>query len=180
MLTTILGILGSAGFGSVLGIFGSWITRAEERKDRKLQFEHELKITELDLRSQELEQKHQLAIADKQIDLAEAESKIETARGELSAFADSLKIGSAKSGVKWVDAFNGLMRPFITIFLLGVSIWITYNVFSMVEGFESLGQQEAVEMFKYIIYSLISMTSTAVFWWYGKRPGSNDHLKKAK
>jgi hypothetical protein len=170
MIELIIGIFSSTGFGTVIGLVGSWITRYEERKNRQIAFENEYKMAQLDAEVTKSEQAHQLAMADKQMEAAEVESKIVVDKGELSAFRDSIVHGSNKSGVSWVDGFNSLMRPLITLFLLGVSGWYTYTLMKLYGGLGGMGASEMGILVKHTIYTVFFLTSTAVTWWFGARP----------
>lgn len=170
MIEIIMGIFSSTGFGTVIGLVGSWITRFEERKNQQMKFEQEYKMTQLDIEATKLEQAHQLAMADKQMEVAEVESTIAINKGELNAFKESIVKGSTKSGVAWVDGFNSLMRPLITIFLLAVSGWYTYTLMKLYGGLEGMGASEMSILVKHTIYTIFFLTSTAVTWWFGARP----------
>lgn len=165
-------IFGSTGFGTVIGLIGSYFTRRDERKKEEIHLANEQAMAKLRVEELKLEQNHELAMADKQIERAEVERATTIDKGELEAFKASLSIGSQKSGKGWVNGFNSLMRPLITLFLLGVTVWFASEVFEKVGGLESLDSTELQELFKHLIMTFTFLASTAVTWWFGARPTS--------
>jgi len=97
MLDAILGIASSSGLGAIVGLVGSWMAKREQRKLDELNNAHEISMAEIDLRRDEAESKQALAMADKQIEQAQAESEIasEVAAGEAFSLAKSLPANPA-------------------------------------------------------------------------------------
>lgn len=71
------------------------------------------------------ERKHELAMLDKQIDadrlkleagqkLADTQAEERITLADLQAMIEATKAQAVQTGVKWVDALSGLMRPTIT------------------------------------------------------------------
>lgn len=170
ILETLGVVFGSTGFGTVVGLLGSAVTRWFEKKQREQEFKERLELRKLDIEEMRLEQSHELAVADKQMQRAEVESTIAINKGELTAFSKSIGIGAIKSGVAWVDGFNSLMRPIITLFFLGVSTWFAYEVHRLLGGLEALHPEKLFELYLKIIGTILFLTSTCVTWWFGARP----------
>ena len=169
MFETILSILSSGGIGAVVGLIGSFATKYVEFKvlDRKLRNEKEL--AEIRIRELELEQSHALALADKQIDIAQAEGAIQQDIAAMDAFKESQREVSIKYGT-WIDNLRGAMRPIITIFLMIVSVYLTWKVWLIVDGLGGMERKDVFSLFKYLIESSVFLTITAVTWWFGTRP----------
>lgn len=175
MLEAIMGVMGSGGLGAIVGVLGSYMTKREERKQKILDNEHALKMGDLQLRELEMEQKQQVLMVDKNIDLAEAEGNIQLDAAEIQAFTES-----QKGGGKWMDIAKSLMRPVITIFLLIVSAIVLYKVGAKVNGLESIPEEELMELYQYIINQVIFLTVTAVTWWFAARPSSTRRTTRAE
>ena len=77
-----------------------WLDRRDERR-------HELDMLEAQMQADRL--RAEMAI--KQI---EAEAEVILGKAELDAIIAATKAQSQKTGVRWVDAINSLMRPLIT------------------------------------------------------------------
>jgi hypothetical protein len=87
---------------------------------------------------------------------------IETADAE--AFKESQKTLS-----KFGDAVKSAVRPLIT----GVLLWQTYVILTSLEvitgGIESLPADITVDLYRDIVLNIISLTATAVNWWFAAR-----------
>jgi hypothetical protein len=80
-----------------------------------------------------------------------------------------MKGQSKLSGVKFVDGFRALMRPLITIYLLGLATFIAINISAIIGGLESIPVGSLVEMYISIISDILFLTLTAVTWWFASR-----------
>jgi len=172
MLDIILGIFSSSGVGSIIGMVGSFLTKWNERKVEELKYKRELKMMDFRLKELEIENSHQLAVADKKMQKAQIEGEIRVEEAELSAFTESLKSQRVKTGVKVIDGLKGAMRPIITVYLLTITSLLTYYFWELVDGVEDLPKAELLEILKYIIFQMIALTSLATAWWFGSRPSS--------
>lgn len=150
----ILDILTSGGLGAIVGLIGSWLTKQEERKILKVRNEHEKEMGELALKEIAAESKRDVILAHNKIDLAEAE-----------AFTQS-QAPSSQLG----ESIKGVFRPIITIYLLGITTWLTSNVWILVSGLEALTSGELIGILKQIVSQVIFLTVMSVSWWFGARP----------
>ena len=167
-------IVTSGSAGAVVGLVGSWITKREDRKKAELDLEREIRVGELRLRELEAESNHELAMADKAVERAEVEGDIAIGSEEIAAFTESLKSQAQATGIIFVDAVRGMMRPVITVFLLGLSTWLAISVHKLVGGLDSLPAAELFALYKLIIMQIIFLTVTAVTWWFGSRPSKRE------
>ena len=171
----ILDILSSGGIGAIVGAIGSFLNKMEERKILKLKHAYNLADRELDLREVVAEQEHNLAMADKQMEQTELEGDIATDVAEVNAFATHLKVNAKATGIAFVDAIRGLMRPLITIYLMAMVTYIGYQTHVLVGGLESLPADELFTLYRDIIMSTIFLMTVAVTWWFGSRPHGTKH-----
>lgn len=129
--------------GSVLGKVFNFADVFIEEKRAKGEHERTIEMHRLqsELRADELES--ELAIVQEQ-----------------SAGAAQVASYAMMTGVEvpypWVAAILRLMRPLLTVMLVGI-VWYIYA------SSDDLAQQET------IIQSVIYMSSTAVLWWFGDR-----------
>lgn len=170
MLDTVLGIATSGGFGAIIGAAGSWLSKWEERKLRKLEFEHELKMRAQSLEELRIEQSHAIDMIGHEIEKVETEGQVATDIKEADAFVASVMANAKSTGIVFVDAIRGLMRPLITTYLLGLATYLAYNVAALVGGLEVLPMTELVELYKHIVMQLVFLTNVVISWWFGSRP----------
>lgn len=174
MLETLIGLLGSGGAGAVVGLVGNWLTKREERKTKIIDNEHDEKMQRLSLQELALEQKHEMAMVDKTIDLAEAEGAITLDGKELDAFT-----ASQKDGGKWMDVAKAIIRPFLTVYTVGLTTVIFFIVNKLVGGLEALPQEQLLEIFLYIIMQVIFLTVMSFSWWFASRQASSRRPTRA-
>lgn len=172
MIEAIAGIFSSSGLGAIVGLFGSWLTKREERRNLELKYDFDIKMAEIRKSEAEMEFNHELAVADKQIERAKTEGEILINKAELDAFAEGLKEQQMNYNIKFVDAIRGLMRPVITVYLLVIATFITYKINAYVGGMDSLDAAELLTMYKETIAQIMFLVTTAVAWWFGSRPSS--------
>lgn len=140
ILESLMTIMSSSGVGAITGGFFGWLNRREDRKTR------------------EKDQAFELSRMDKQ-------AAIEVQSLEAEAFTESQKTLS-----KFADAVKSLVRPVITGFLL----WMVYGIFIQLEtltgGLGTLPADEIASLYRVIVLNIISLTATAVSWWFASRP----------
>lgn len=135
MISAILSLLGSSAVGSILGGVFAWLNRKTDLEARRLEFEHE--------RSKWT---HDLAVRDKDLAIAQAESKgrldvavvegdatVEAARMSAIAAAQAADRVTAEElkaagGMRWLlvlaSALNKFVRPVATVVLAGAAIML--------------------------------------------------------
>ena len=127
----LIGALSSSGFGVVAGLVGNFVSKKMEIKKEELEKEFLIAKGELEIRSMEAEQSHEIAMADKQVERARAEGEIKIEHAEIGAFTENQKtLGKLEGALRWV-------RPLITGYLLVVSSYLFYIVWQKVDGLEN-------------------------------------------
>lgn len=172
MLDAIVGIFSSSGLGAIVGLFGSWLTKREERRNAELKYDYEVKMAQIRKQEAELEFNHELALADKKMEQAKTEGEIKMDIQEIEALRDSMKEQQMTYGIKFVDALRGMMRPVITIYLLLVASYVAFKIGGYIGGLEAIDTEELVSMYKDTISQVMFLLTTAVTWWFGSRPSS--------
>ena len=146
MFDVIMGIVsgGATGiFGSLLGRVAGIFEASQKRKSMALEFDHELKMQGINLqaRNQELEIEERIASTETAASMRQASYAHDTGYGKPS---------------KWVVNILRLVRPFLTIMLLALTVMVFYNVHD--EGLKVN-----------VINQILFMTSMALSWWWGDR-----------
>ena len=145
-----LGLIGSVMTGGATGLIGSILSKGigifeaqQKRKDKQLDFEHELKLLEAQAVLRTAETENELAIAN-----AETAASLREA-----SYSHDSSMGRPH---RWVVDVLRLVRPALTLILLMLvgGIYFTTSDLAMKAG---------------IIESVLFMSSSAVTWWYGDR-----------
>lgn len=192
MFETLLGILGSAAGGSLIGMVGTAIKGFQEYKDRQAQRQHDLEIRRLDQEDMRLEA--DLAIKQTEaefagkanlaniegaiaLDVAAAELQEKSYDNDKSTYSKQVMgklsgfIGNLMRGLLvFVDVTRGLMRPGITVYLMVIESIICYQLYQLLLEFDVLPAEEAMKLFIVVVNSVVFLTATAVTWWFGSRP----------
>ena len=171
MFEAIAAILSTSGFGAILGGLGGLASKFASYKLRKLEVAASYKLALLTRAEAQDEQAHALAMADKQLVTTQAEGEIALEIADSELLASSIKAASAPTGISWVDAWRGCMRPAIASILLIQLIALTWALWSEVGGLQAFDQAELIAMFKMVVQQLLFLTVTAVAWYFAARPG---------
>ena len=139
MIEALATVLASSGAGSIIGGIFGLLGRKEERKAKEADYKFQLESMRLG-----------------------GDIAIETADAE--AFKESQKTLS-----KFGDGVKSAVRPVIT----GLLLFMTYRVLTSLEvitgGIESLPYEQALALYRDIVLNIISLTATAVNWWFAAR-----------
>lgn len=139
MIEALVNVLASSGAGSIIGGVFGLLGRKEERKAKEADYRFKLESMRLG-----------------------GDIAIETADAE--AFKESQKTLS-----KFGDAVKSAVRPLIT----GVLLWQVYIILTSLEaitgGLEALPVELSIELYRDIVLNIISLTATAVNWWFAAR-----------
>jgi len=145
-MEALVSILSSSGVGTVIGGIFGFLNKREDRKIRQQEQEYELKRIQ-------------------------AQSHAETATADARAFEESQKTVGAVSG-----AVKSLVRPVITAALL----YMVYNILMQLEaltgGIAQFPPEDAARLYRDIVLNIISLTATAVSWWFASRPANIPNL----
>ena len=82
----------------------------------------------------------------------------------------------------FVDFLRGLMRPILTIYLVGLSTWITWKAYLLLDLTRSaITATEAIGIFTDATSIIMYLTTTVICWWFGSRQMAKAimHMDKA-
>ena len=180
--------------GGLTGLIGNVITGITKYKTQKLQFEHEQKMLELETKSMIMESKMQMAITKTQVEgeveIADANAYVESIKASQKPlfsekWIDKLFNVKGKTGrffaipagilialaFGFVDWLRGVMRPFLTIYLVGMSTAITIMAWKILHmtDLTTFSLSDAIGVYKQVTSIIIYLTVSCVTWWFGDR-----------
>lgn len=199
LIETILG-----GITGLIGnVVGGWFKLKQRKLDldiQKMNNAHEVAMVKAETQAMIMEAKANIKVTQAQV---EGAIEIEDAK----AYIESQKQGNkALFSNKWIDALmevkgwwrvltlplasliaflfgfvdflRGLIRPLLTVYLCGVTTWVTWMAWKImqVEGL-SLSAIQAVNIFQDTTSIVTYLTVSCVTWWFGDRRMSKSIMK---
>lgn len=179
--------------GGITGLLGSVVTGIMNYKTMKLKNEHDAKMVALETAAMKEEAKMQIAVTKTEIEgaveLADAQAYMKgQIVGNQQTFSDKWidKLFSVEGWIKYfsvpmavilalafgfVDFLRGVMRPFITLYLTGMTTIITWMSWQIMKkyGLDTMSVQEAIGIFNQVISIVIYLTVTCITWWFSDR-----------
>ena len=162
----------------IIGLFGGFLTKWMDLKAEKQKADERA-----------AERSHELLVMDKEYLLAEKKMKVESdlkveeldaaALGEsYKMFTDKMVPDGTKftrKQISWalvIDGFNRIIRPISTIYYqLLVAVLFSWSAWELhVRGVDALTTAQFGVLVTEIIFSIIGMAQTTLFWWFGTRP----------
>ena len=181
--------------GGLTGLIGNAFTTWFKYKNLKLEHAHKEKMVDLETKAMIQEAQMQIQVTkariEGEIELADA-AAFDTSQkaGNKQLFAEKwIDMIMANRDRKWtgwffglmgtliaggfalVDWLNGMMRPALTIYLVGSSSFITYLAWQIMQqaGLATLTAAQAVGIFTQVTSTMIYLAVSAVTWWFGDR-----------
>jgi hypothetical protein len=186
----ILEILGSIFSGGATGILGIVAQRFADYKNKQLDMQLEgqrhantVALRELDSRIMAQEAAAKIEVTTLEGEnanaLQELKNEGEIAKADGVAFTKSYELepklynsGKLTTGQQWVmvilDAIRGSVRPLLTIYLCVLTTYIYFQAKGLLSQ-EDLDVDQAMELTKYVVHSILYLTTTIVLWWFGTR-----------
>ena len=150
--------------GSVVGAGAKWLQAKQEAKREASERAHELKLLDMQMQMGSQETENELEIIQHQADAASYGMPVVTANVHMI-----------------VNDIRALFRPFLTLSLVGASVWVLLSLLSNLNNGILVGAlnggDPAAQLVAYMVNSLFFTTSTAVVWWFGDRALTPPHLK---
>jgi len=120
MFTALLTFLGGATVRLLLGHVFDFITKWQDSKN---EIEHLRVQGELDAAQHARNMEAIKVQADLGIKVIEAQTESHVTQAEADAFVEAVKATGQKTGIVWVDVWNGVIRPFLATVCIG--LWIS-------------------------------------------------------
>jgi len=181
--------------GGVTGLIGNAFTTWFKYKNAKMEYTHKEKMVDLETQAMIKESEMQIQVTkariEGEVELADS-AAFDTSQkaGNQQLFADKwIDMIMANRDRKWtgwffgllgtliaggfalVDWLNGMMRPALTIYLVGTSSYITYLAWKIMQdvGIETFTAAQALGIFQQVTSTMIYLAVSAVTWWFGDR-----------
>jgi len=120
MFTALLTFLGGATVRLLLGHVFDFVTKWQDSKN---EIEHLRVQGELDAAQHARNMEAIKVQADLGIKVIEAQTESHVTQAEADAFVEAVKATGQKTGIVWVDLWNGVIRPFLATVCIG--LWIS-------------------------------------------------------
>lgn len=179
MLSIILGVLGSGGFGSIVGLVGGYMNRRLDMQAKALEIQDKVNERAHDLLRMDKEREYMSAefAARVQVAAKENEGKQITADAAIevagySAMGDSYSFAATTSADGWVDKASKAVRPLVTLLFLVFTAVIFWQVQKLINALETpLTPEQAVNLYTMIIEWTVFQAAVCTGWWFAMRPG---------
>ncbi len=181
--------------GGVSGLIGSVVTSYANYKTQKLANEHKTAMAKIDLQKLDKEREFMLAEAEANMRITEVQTEAQMDIADSQAYSESIKQAQKEAisdklheklleGNAWsravgifiafifglVDFLKRIVRPGLTIYLVGLTTWITViAVVVMEKQGSAISAAKAVDIFDDVTTIVIYLTVTCVTWWFGDR-----------
>lgn len=181
--------------GGITGFVGNIVTSVANYRMQKLKNEHSREMAKLELDKMDKEKEFMLAEVEANLRITEVQTEAQMDITDSQAFADSIKAAEkdalsetiqekliAKGGFATgvgvfisllfglVDFLKKLIRPSLTIYLVGLTTWITIIAWEVMETKNAeFTTEQAKDIFDQVTTIVIYLTVTCVTWWFGDR-----------
>lgn len=181
--------------GGLTGLIGNAFTTWFKYKNAKMEYAHKEKMVDLETQAMIKESEMQIQVTkariEGEVELADSAAyKTGQEAGNKQLFADKwidmIMAAGDKPWIGWlfrllgtviaagfalVDWLNGMMRPALTIYLVGTSSYITYLAWTIMQkaGIATLSAAQAMSIFQQVTSTMIYLAVSAVTWWFGDR-----------
>lgn len=173
MLSAILGILGSAGFGSIFGALGGIANRYMDMKAKRLDMEAKAADNSFELLRMDKQREYamQEAAARLQITQVQTDGLVETAG--YTAMEKSYET-MRPTGIGWIDAISQLVRPLLTaaFFAFMVYMWIELQArMSAYMAITDHSPEMLIDLYIDVTKGIAFQAFACLGWWFAMRPG---------
>lgn len=182
------GILSSGLGGIITGLVGPIAKGIIGLKQQKAEFDHEEKmvkaesnaaIAEAEAEIKKIETKTQgkVAIAETQAMSGALKDATKSVFGAdyMKYLADSGQAGRIIAAViaallGMVEALRRSIRPVVTLYMIGVTTWVTWLAYQVLEATEgAISGEFAQELFRMVIYTCVYLTVAIINFWFVNR-----------
>lgn len=191
LIETILGVITGIGGNIVQGIFNYKTQKVELERD-KLNNQHQVDMIKAETDAMIAEANANIAITKAQVEgaveLADANIALKAqTEGNKNLFGQKWVDGLMSAEGKWkiitypiaslvallfgfVDFIKGLIRPSLTMYLVGLSTWVSFKAWEIINASGmTLTNAQATEIWQETTGIMIYLTISAVTFWFGDR-----------
>lgn len=173
MLSIILGILGSAGFGSIFGAIGGLANRLVDLKAKRVEMEAQaqqnaFELTKLDKQREYAVQEAAAALRIAQVNM---DGLVEQAGYKaLTASYDTMR----PTGNTVIDSISQLVRPVLTAAFFAFMVYMWIELQGRMSAYMAITDQSApelVDLYVDITKGIAFQAFACLGWWFAMRPG---------
>lgn len=172
MLTILLGLLSSAGFGSIIGLAGGILNRLIDIKGKSVDMEFELKKMDKEKEFMKEEYEGRLVVA-----TTEANARIESSAYEALGKSYSFAQTTTEDGL--VDKVTKTIRPLLTVAFFIFTVYVFYKINSLMLALDiKPNPTEVLQIWKQAIEWIFFQAGVSIGWWFAMRPGKMPTFSK--
>lgn len=181
MIASIIALLGSSAFGSIIGGIFAILNRKADVEVKRLELAHEqAKWThDATMRDKDLAIAQAEAQGKKEVAIIEGDAVIESARmgaiGQIAA-AERVTAEEIKAAGKWgfllvwASVFNKLIRPVLTVLLAAAALYLNWLlIHHMTDGWADMTPAQRFEAGMQAFAWVTAQASTAFAYWFVSR-----------
>lgn len=183
MLEILGTVFGSIFSGGATGIIGVVAQRFADYKNKQLDMQLESQRAANELLKMDKEAEIAKAEAAAKLEITRTEVAGQEAVADAATLAESFKMepqrfaqGGLTPGQNWLmvalDALRGSVRPILTLYLC-VLTTLVYTQAKDLLATSIPSVQQALELEKMIVGTILYLTTTCVLWWFGTRNKQN-------
>ena len=179
--------------GIATGLIGNIITAFTNYKTQKMKNEHDVQMADLNI-------KKLIAQTNASIKIAQAKITGEVELADSKAYDTSQQVGNKSllgdgwiekllaydnkylswltticavllaTGLGFVDFLKGLIRPGLTLYLTGITTWITWKAYEILQATGNmLTSSQAFALYSDVTNIVVYLTVSCITWWFGDR-----------
>ena len=153
----LLDLIGSAGFGTLLGGVFGWLGKREENAILSTKMAHEISMIKAKTDAS-------VEIAKMGIETAKNVGMLAVEKVEAQAFEASQTVTNNISGI-----IKSMIRPIILALLMYQTYMIIQSLEEMGGGLQKMSTEDVASLYRSIVLSVTGLTSTAVGWYFAAR-----------
>lgn len=181
MLSIILGILGSGGFGSIVGLVGGYMNRKLDMQAKSLEIQDKVNERAHDLAKMDKEREFMKEEWNARVQVADKENEGKQIEGDAAvevagydAMGKSYSFAAPTPADGWVDKASKLVRPLVTVLFLVFTFLIFWQVQRLVDQLATpLTPEQILKVYIMLIEWAIFQTGVCTGWWFAMRPGKH-------
>lgn len=173
MLSAILGILGSAGFGSIFGALGGIANRWMDMQAKKLDMEAKAADNSFELLKMDKQREYaiQEAAARLQLTQVQTDGLVETAGYQ--AMEKSYET-MRPTGIGWIDAISQLVRPVLTACFFAFMVYMWIELEGRMAAYLAITDKNPemlIDLYVDVTKGIAFQAFACLGWWFAMRPG---------
>lgn len=161
MITSILALLTSGSFGSLLGLIGGYLNRKIDIQLKKMDLEHELKMKDKDLEFMKAEYEQKTKIA-----TIETEGATEVAGYNAMTASYSFAEPDANT---FVGKMSQAVRPLLTFLFFIFACYIYYTIAQKI-SISVISGENLEKILITLIEWFLFQAGVCIGWWFANRP----------